>query len=278
MAKSNRRRFLAAGGALAVLPAAAAPANETLKTIGELRTTHGNFQDKPLPEAALQTILEASLRTANASNTQSYSIVVVKDRKRMKELCGYAGSCMLLYCADYNRMKASAQSLGYEYDPGTMESFLVACITTSVAAQTAVIAARSLGIDSLLTNGIHRGDMERIWKLAELPERHCFPVIALVLGYTTAAPPYRAGRLEGAGVIHQETYHRLTTDETGEIVRKYDDKQLHLGLNDKWDAEGHKHYLDWFFKVWMKGRLTPDGKETQMLRRLRQAGFVERAV
>ena len=32
-----------------------------------------------------------------------------------------------------------------------------------LAVQTAVIAAKSLGIDSLLTNGVHRGDMERLW-------------------------------------------------------------------------------------------------------------------
>jgi hypothetical protein len=31
--------------------------------------------DKPLPEEALQTILDASVRAANASNMQSYSIV-----------------------------------------------------------------------------------------------------------------------------------------------------------------------------------------------------------
>ena len=57
-------------------------ANETIKTIRSLRTIHGNFLDQPLPEAALQTILKASVRAANASNQ---------------------GSCMLLYCVDFNR-------------------------------------------------------------------------------------------------------------------------------------------------------------------------------
>lgn len=70
--------------------------NETLRTIHSLRTIHGNFQDKALPEAALETILQASVRAANASNMQSYAILVVKDRKAMKEVCTYQGSCMLL--------------------------------------------------------------------------------------------------------------------------------------------------------------------------------------
>jgi len=36
---------------------ATSPANETIKTIRSLRTIHGNFLDKPLPESALKTIL-----------------------------------------------------------------------------------------------------------------------------------------------------------------------------------------------------------------------------
>ena len=51
------------------------PVNETVKTVRSLRTIHGNFLDKPLPESALQTILQSSIRAANASNMQSYSVV-----------------------------------------------------------------------------------------------------------------------------------------------------------------------------------------------------------
>jgi nitroreductase len=141
------------------------PANDTLKTIQSLRTTHGNFTAKEIPEASLQLILQASVRAANASNMQSYSIVVVKDRKLMKEVCTYQGSYMLLYCVDYNRLKASAEALGHPYYPDNIVNFVTASINTALAAQTAAIAARSLGLDYLITNGIHRGDMERVWKL-----------------------------------------------------------------------------------------------------------------
>jgi hypothetical protein len=52
-------------------PAAApstTPPNDTLKTLESLRTIHGNFLDKAVPEDALRQILEASVRAANASN------------------------------------------------------------------------------------------------------------------------------------------------------------------------------------------------------------------
>lgn len=85
------------------------PANETLKTIGSLRTIHGNFLNKEIPDAEVQQILQASIRAANASNMQSYSIIVVKDRALMKQVCTYQGGCMFLYCVDSNRLKDSAK-------------------------------------------------------------------------------------------------------------------------------------------------------------------------
>jgi len=250
------------------------PANETLKTIRSLRTIHGNFLDKPLPESALQTILQASVRAANASNMQSYSIVVVKDRAKMKQVCNYQGSCMLLYCVDYNRLKASAEQLGHSFFPDNMTEFVTASINTALAVQTAAIAARSLGIDYLITNGIHRGDMERVWKLLDLPTTNCFPLVAMVLGYPTAEPAHQKGRLDGPGVIHYEKYHPLTKDEVEEIMRQYDDPERHLALNEDWKAGGHQHYLDWFFKEWMSNS-KPTEQETQMLRLMKRSGFVE---
>ena len=248
--------------------------NGTLKTIHSLRTIHGNFTDRTIPEETLDAILGASVRAANASNDQSYAIIVVKDRKKMEQICGYSGSCLFLFCADYNRLKAEAEALGYRYDPGSMELFVTASTNTVLAAQTAVIAAKSMGIDSLLTNGIHRGDMGRLWKLLDLPETHCFPIIALVLGYPTAEPAFLKGRLTGTGVIHNDNYHHLTQTEAGELIQKYDQSEQHLGIRDDWSTKGYKHYLDWYFKEWA-ARAT--GEESQILRMLRRCGFVETA-
>ncbi len=253
----------------------ASPVNETIKTIRSLRTIHGNFINKDIPDSTIQLILQSSIRTANASNMQSYSIVVVKDRAKMKAVCTYQGSCMLLYCVDFNRLKASAEELEHPYFPDNITSFVTASVNTALAAQTAVIAARSLGVDSLLTNGIHRGDMERVWKLLELPRAQCFPLLALVLGYPTQEPAHQKGRLDGAGVIHYEMYHQLTKDELAEITRKYDDDRLHLGLNENWRAEGHKHYLDWLFRTWLGNSSKPTDQETQMFRLLKRTGFVD---
>jgi len=101
-----------------------------------------------------------AIRAANASARQSYSVIVVEDRKIMKKLCGFPGSKSLLFCVDFNRIADMAGYLNNEFQ-----------------------GAKSLGIDSLFTNGIHRGDAERVFDILELPQEYCFPLIALILGY-----------------------------------------------------------------------------------------------
>ena len=167
-----------------------------------------------------------------------------------------------------------AKHLGDPFSPVNTEGFITSSTNTILAAQTAVIAAKSMGIDSLLTNGIHRGDIERLWEILELPQEGCFPLIALLLGYPKSEPAYQMGRLRGPGVVHYEKFHRLSKDELDEIVRQYDDRSLHLGLNDDWRQKGHKHYLDWYYKEWM-GRFKPPAGESAFFKRLKKCGFID---
>ncbi len=270
--------LLRAGNATAgtsEVPSTSPSTNATLATIHDLHSTHGNFGDRQLPDDVLQTVLQASVRAANASNLQSYSIVVVRDPALMRQLSGYAASRMLVYCVDYNRLQASAAHLGLPYHPDSVVELVTGCVNTALAAQTAVLAARSLGVDSLVTNGIHRGDMERVWKLLELPETMCFPLLAVLLGYATEPPAVRKGRLSGTGVVHESKYHRLGKEELDALVRQYDDPSAHLGLDETWRQEGRKHYLEWLFGSRLARSAKPTATETQMLRLLKRSGFIE---
>jgi nitroreductase len=249
--------------------------NETLRTLMNLRTIHGNFTERDIPDDRVEQILEACVRAANSSNIQCYSIIVVKDREKMRQVCGYQGSRMLVFCADYTRLHDTAAHLGHSYRTDTIVNFVTASMDAMLVAQTAVIAAKSLGIDSLLTNGVHRGDMERVWRILELPAESCFPMIALVLGYPDAEPAALKGRLSDGGVIHRGTYRRLTKEELDALVVRYDDKQARLGLNEDWDKKGYAHYLDWLFTEWLGRNAGPATQETQMFKLLKRSGFVE---
>ena len=250
------------------------------------------YEDRPVGPEARDAILKAAMRAPTAGGLMLYSIIEVdgpQAKARLAVTCDHqpfiaTAPMVLLFLADYQRWYDYLLACGVEEycqrrgvamrGPEEGDLFL-ACCDALIAAQTAVIAAKSLGIDSLLTNGVHRGDMERLWVKLGLPRQYCFPLIALVLGYAAKEPPYLKGRLSGPGVVHDETFHNLTGEEADAIVRQYDDKTLHLGLNEDWDQKGHKHYLDWLHKEWL-GRNRKPG-ETQILARLRQAGFVESA-
>lgn len=246
--------------------------NPTLQTLQQLRSTHGNFSDRSIPDGDLQTILDTCVLAANASNKQSYSIIVVKDKARLQELTPYTGSAALVFCVDFNRLKQTAERLDIAYEIQGIMPFLTAYTDVCLAAQTSAIAAQSLGVDSLFTNGIHRGDIERVYRALELPERFCFPVIEVVLGYSDGPAPEKRGRLTGPGIVHQGTYHWADDEDLDRIIAAYDDPEEHLALSTNW-RETHEHFLSWFFSVWMN-RMPDQEDRSQLFSILERGGFL----
>jgi len=232
---------------------------ETMETLRSLRTIHGGFSDTRVSEEDLETILETCVLAANASNRQSYSIVVVEDAETQEQLTGYVGSSMLVFCVDYNRVIDVARYLGHEYTVQGFRLFVAGMVDACLAAQTAAIAAKSLGIDSLFTNGVHRGDMGRVYRLLDLPRMYCYPAIALVLGHPKTEPDHKRGRLSGPGVIHRGTYRHLTAEEMDTIVERYDDPSEHLDMGVPWSERGFSHFLDWFYEIWSNPGQRPAG-------------------
>lgn len=247
--------------------------NETLNTIHSLRTIHGDFSEREVSKRDLQTILEAAMQAANASARQSYSIVVLEERVAMKKL-GYQGSKALIFCVDYNRIQDSADSLNRPFHSREIVSFVTGFVDTVLAAQTAAIAAKSLRIDSMFTNCIHRVNLRDVYDQLNLPNENCFPVIELILGYPAREPAYRKGRLSGKGIIHYGRYRRLSPEELGEITAEYDDADRHIGMISNWEELGFTHYLDWFYEKWC-GEISED-KQREFYQALTDAGFLRK--
>lgn len=227
---------------------------------------------KGVSDADLMQVLEASIRAATASARQSYSIVVVRDSARIHRLVQYQAPVLLVYCLDYCRIVDLAHHLGADFPADSMMMFLAGVADTLLAAQTAAIAARSLEIDSLFTNAIHRVPLQSVYDELKLPERHCFPLIALLLGYADNLDQSHSGRLSGPGVVHYEQYSRLSPLECNELVAAYDDPASNLGLTDAWRAEGFEHYLEWFYA--RRARRVPLAKDAELSERLARAGFI----
>ncbi|NPE07780.1 MAG: nitroreductase [Asgard group archaeon] len=222
--------------------------NETIKIIQNMRTIR-KFSDKKISKKDLELIINSSVRAANSSRRQNYSIIVVDEKETLDQLF-YGSNKGLVFCLDFNRLIDTAKHLGYDYDPKDIRLFIIGSIDTILAAQTATIAAKSLGIDSIFTNSIHRAKIEDVYKHFNLPEQYCFPLIALGLGYPEEEPKWKMGRLSGPGLVHDNKYQRLTSEELDQLVKDYDDQDLKLGVPAESLAEqGFERYLDWFFKI-----------------------------
>lgn len=222
--------------------------NKTLDTIHSLRSVR-LFEDRRITEETMNAILDAAVRAATASHRQSYLIMDIDDREYIKKLFGNNGDRMLLFCVDTSRLKKIADRLNGTFDNKYMMEYFAGTIDTVLAAQTAVIAARSMGIDSVIHHALQIKDMDALYEKLQLPESLCFPVMAIVMGYAKKEPEIKKGRLTGEGVVFRNVYH-MDDEMTDRIIARYDIKEDHMGYISDWESKGYEHYMNWFLEVW----------------------------
>ena len=83
-------------------------------------------------------------------------MIVLDDKDAMRRVFGYAGDRAIVFCVDFTRLAALSDRLGHGKSAVEFFDFLTGVIDTAFAAQTACVAAQSLGVDSLFTNGDSR--------------------------------------------------------------------------------------------------------------------------
>jgi FMN reductase (NADPH) len=155
---------------------------------------------------------------------QAYSVVAVADpakRSRLAELCGNQehiaqAPVFLAWCADLARLDRACELRGYIQETGYVENFLVAAVDAVIAAQSAVMAAESLGLGICYIGSI-RNHTQAVIDLLGLP-RLVFPVTGMTVGWPAAEPPIRP-RLPQSAVLHLEHYASEHDAELAEYDR-----------------------------------------------------------
>jgi len=204
-------------GADALPPAG--PWNATIAGLLDHRSVRG-YKPDPLPAGTLETMIAAGQSAATSSNMQWWSAVAVTDPAKKKVLAEIAGNqkhieqCPLFiaWVADMSRNQhiSTMEKTSFEAMPW-LETFMVACIDTALAAQNAVVAAQSLGLSSVYI-GAMRNNPERVHKLLGLP-RQAFALFGLCIGYAAeAANGQVKPRLPQAMVLHRERYDASDAD------------------------------------------------------------------
>jgi len=127
--------------------------NPVFETIKKLRTIHWDFNDKKVSDSDLHKIIELGMRTAHSTNLSDYSVVVIDDMETIEKLTANTGNARCcIFCIDHTRTVAAMKLLGHDYTPVSSWYGLFADLYNVYAfAQTSIIAAKSIGIDSLVT-------------------------------------------------------------------------------------------------------------------------------
>lgn len=157
--------------------------------------------------------------------------VVTEGVKRVKlaKLCGdqkqiEEAPVFLAFCADLARLERACQLRGYAQVTEYVENFLVAVVDTAIAAQTAAMAAESLGLGICYIGGI-RNNPKDVIELLQLP-RLVFPITGMTMGWPAVEPRLRP-RLPLREVLHWEKYD--TASEDG-ALREYDRAMIKTGI------------------------------------------------
>ena len=234
--------------------------NETLKVI-ENRRSIRKYAATPLTAEEKQAILHATLRAPTAGNMMLYSIIEVEDsalKERLAVTCDdqpfiATAPWVLLFVADYQRYFdfyafSDVESVCKEKgitprQPGDGDLLLASC-DALIAAQTAVIAAESLGIGSCYIGDIlENAELHR--EMFNLP-RYTLPITLLVFGRPFVAKEENrlTSRYDPQYVVFKDKYRRLNPEE---FVKMNEPTAAHvypqLSLEEAAKTIGRNHYF-----------------------------------
>ena len=208
--------------------------NSTIQTILQRKSVRV-YEHRPIADGIKAEILRAAMRAPTSGNMMLYSIIEVNDRTKKNML---AKTCdnqpfiakaplVLLFLADYQRWHDYFITCGVEQmiqneslrTPAEGD-LMLACCDALIAAQTAVIAAESLGIGSCYIGDIME-NCEIHREMFNLP-RYTFPVCLLCFGYPSQGQIKRkhTPRFDEKFIIAKDAYHRLTSEELTELFFK----------------------------------------------------------
>ena len=202
--------------------------NETLQLLQDRKSVRV-FSEQPVTPEEKQAILAAAMRAPTAGNMMLYSILDVTDpalKERLAETCDHQpfiakAPMVLVFCADYRRwmQKFAACGCGDGKPVAPKEgNLLLANCDALIAAQSAVVAAESLGIGSC-----YIGDMLENFEihkdLLHLPQ-YVVPATLVVFGHPTEDQKNRKQlkRFPQEMIVFENTYQDLSAAQAEQFA------------------------------------------------------------
>ncbi|TQR37284.1 oxygen-insensitive NADPH nitroreductase [Brevibacillus brevis] len=187
--------------------------NETIKTLLHHRSIR-KFEDRPLTDQQIRTIIDCAQAASTSSYIQAYSIIGVKEKEKKRRLAELAGNQpyvetnghLFIFCADLYRHELLAEMEGADITASleSAEKYMVAVIDAALAAQNAAIASESMGLGICYIGGL-RNNVEEVAQVVSIPRR-VIPLFAMTVGYPLHESSKKP-RLPFEHVYHEEGYN-----------------------------------------------------------------------
>ncbi|MCD7034751.1 oxygen-insensitive NADPH nitroreductase [Metabacillus sp. GX 13764] len=222
--------------------------NETIERMLQHRSIR-KFEDRPLSDEEITTIVRSAQAASSSSFVQAYSIIGVKDPVKKQKLSELAGNQQyvaenghfFVFCADLHRHELLGEKEGAEIETAleSTEKFMVAVIDAALAAQNAAVAAESMGMGICYIGGL-RNHLDGVAEILKTPDR-VIPLFGLAVGYPAQNPGVKP-RLPIGGVYHEDTYlpdekHWEQLEEYNRIVSEYYTGRTAGARSDTWTGQ-----------------------------------------
>ncbi|MFD2169882.1 oxygen-insensitive NADPH nitroreductase [Tumebacillus lipolyticus] len=224
--------------------------NQTIDLLQQHRSIR-KYKPTPLSEEQIGQIVRSAQMASSSSNIQAYSVIGVTDpalKKQLAHLAGdqaYVEECglFLIWCADLYRLQQACAKHEVDMQHQHVESFLVATVDVSLAAQNAAVAAESLGLGIVYIGGI-RQNPAAVTELLKLPQL-VYPVFGMCVGVPDQEPSFRP-RLATEAVYHENTYQqeqvRAGIDDYDQRMNSYYTERTGGKLDTTWSKQISEKY------------------------------------
>jgi nitroreductase/FMN reductase [NAD(P)H] len=169
------------------------------------------YRDDDVPEALLDTLLGAAQSAPAKSDLQQYSVVVMRDRARIKQIADWIGTMdwiatapvFLVWCGDMRRGQRLCAMHEMPHANNNLDTFLNTAVDCALAMGQFITAADAVGLGTCPISYV-RSHIERVTPLLGLPGG-VYPVAGLTVGWPVFRRPL-AMRLPPSVVVHRERY------------------------------------------------------------------------
>ena len=202
------------------------------------------YTEQAVPDSLLDALLAAAQSAPAKSDLQQYSVVVMRDPPRSKQIADWIGTMdwiatapvFLVWCGDMRRGQRLCELHDMPHANNNLDTFLNTAVDCSLAMGQFMAAAEAVGLGTCPISYV-RSHIERVSPLLGLPSG-VYPVAGLTVGWPVFRRPVSM-RLPPAIVVHQERYDdsALESDVAGYDNRRREREPVAPGSlknNDVW--------------------------------------------